>query len=635
MSFRGRLTLFFLLIVVLPMVAVAVLVSVVADDSRTGKADARLGASTETALALYDEQLAEGRGDARAAGRDEALADALRAGDPAEARVAAARLRRDLGVASVSVLDGSGDELASVGDPDGIAQSEIELRGPEGPIGNVSVAPISARTYVDEVERLTDSDVAVLRDGRELASTLDLGEADVPEGSGAQDFEQAGDEYRVDTVAPGGADPGVRLAVFAPRESGGLAATPPLVAGALAAFFAVAVFFVVLLLRSLQGQTREMLNAARRVGGGDFSQKVPVEGDDEMAGMAREFNKMSGRLSDQMDALRRQLVELERSVQRIGEAFASGLDRTALLQVAADTALSGCAAETCRVILSGHRWVEAGAAPSGDLNRALEEAQAPAARQRDAVSTQSGDAHALAIPLAGMSKGPGNEPVIAVGRSGARFDSAQSDLLHYLAGQAAVSVENIELHELVSEQAIRDELTGLANPRRFRELIVKEAVRAERFGHQLSLLLLDIDDFKQVNDTHGHLQGDEVLRTVGRILQQESRGVDEPARYGGKEFAVALPETGREGALEVAARIRAAIVASPISLIVGSGEIEVTASLGVATSAPGSAPDAKSLIAAADAALYQAKRRGKNRTVCAPGAPRNVPTQGQPVERRT
>ena len=76
-------------------------------------------------------------------------------------------------------------------------------------------------------------------------------------------------------------------------------------------------------------------------------------------------------------------------------------------------------------------------------------------------------------------------------------------------------------------------------------MITKEAARAERFGHELSLIMLDIDDFKQINDTYGHLQGDEVLRMVGRVLQTESRGVDEPARYGGEEFAVALPETGR------------------------------------------------------------------------------------------
>jgi diguanylate cyclase (GGDEF)-like protein len=139
--------------------------------------------------------------------------------------------------------------------------------------------------------------------------------------------------------------------------------------------------------------------------------------------------------------------------------------------------------------------------------------------------------------------------------------------------------------------------------------------------------MLDIDDFKRVNDTHGHPQGDEVLRTVGRILDAESRGIDEPARYGGEEFAIALPETGTRGALEVAERVRAAIAAATIPLIEGAGEIQVTASIGVA-SLPGLAADASDLIAAADGALYEAKRTGKNRVCVAAG------DTGAPAEER-
>jgi diguanylate cyclase (GGDEF)-like protein len=242
---------------------------------------------------------------------------------------------------------------------------------------------------------------------------------------------------------------------------------------------------------------------------------------------------------------------------------------------------------------------------------------------------------AYAAPLSGLGDGRPRDAAMAIARAGNSFDEAEREMLRYLCGQAAVSVENIDLHEQVSDQAVTDELTGLANPRRFRELIEKESVRAERFGHPLSLVLLDLDDFKQINDNYGHLQGNEVLRTVGRILMDESRGVDEPARYGGEEFIVALPETGRQGAVEVAERIRTAIAASRVPRVEGSGEIEITASLGVASVAPDAARDTKSLIAAADAALYRAKRSGKNRTECAPGAAQDVAAQGQPVERRT
>jgi diguanylate cyclase (GGDEF)-like protein len=124
--------------------------------------------------------------------------------------------------------------------------------------------------------------------------------------------------------------------------------------------------------------------------------------------------------------------------------------------------------------------------------------------------------------------------------------------------------------------------------------------------------MLDLDDFKQVNDTYGHLQGDEVLRMVGDVLRAESRGVDEPARYGGEEFAVGLPETGPEGAVEFAERVRDRIARTEIPKLGGGGSIRVTASLGVATAVANIDP--RTLIDAADQALYRAKRAGKNRT---------------------
>jgi diguanylate cyclase (GGDEF)-like protein len=204
-----------------------------------------------------------------------------------------------------------------------------------------------------------------------------------------------------------------------------------------------------------------------------------------------------------------------------------------------------------------------------------------------------------------------------VREGGAAFTAEEREVLRYLIGQASASIENVSLHELVAEQAVTDELTGLSNNRRFRDWIATEFARADRFGHELSLLILDIDDFKQVNDTRGHLQGDEVLRTIGEILRRESREIDEPARYGGEEFAVGLPETGLEGALEVAERIRTRIQLSEVRGVDGKGTVQVTASLGAA-SIPTSASDVTGLIAAADEALYRAKRAGKNRAERSP-----------------
>lgn len=636
-SFGRRLTFFFLLLVVLPMVFVAVLVDRVTTESSEGKADARLAGSLEAALGLYRDEIDEARKRVRGAARDPGLLAALRDQGKGAVREQTGRVLGERRLRALIVIDPSGDVIATAGSRNPVAGAEIAIRGRDGDLASLLGSTVSARSYVDRVRELTGSDAAVLRDGRPLATTLDLGESALPSGNGTANVSVADGRLRAATTQLGGAPESVRLAVFGPAPSGGIGATSPAVAAALAGFFALALLLILLLARGLRGQVREMFDAARRVGSGDFSRQVPVEGDDEMAGLAREFNKMSGRLSEQMGELRRQRAEVERSVQRIGEAFASGLDRLALLEIVAETALGACDAGAARVVLAGRGQLEAdaGDVDADGVGEALAKAIEQTLEDGKPSTNSSGGAVAIAEPIGGLAEAERHDAALAVARTGEPFDEADREMLRYLCGQAAVSVENIDLHELVSEQAVKDELTGLANPRRFRELFEKEAVRAQRFGHQLSLILLDIDDFKQVNDTHGHLQGDEVLRTVGRILQQESRGVDEPARYGGEEFIVVLPETGRDGALEVAERIRTAIAASRTPLIDRSGELEVTVSLGVASSPPDTASDTKSLVAAADAALYSAKRAGKNRTECAPAQSPGVAAQGQPLERRT
>lgn len=160
------------------------------------------------------------------------------------------------------------------------------------------------------------------------------------------------------------------------------------------------------------------------------------------------------------------------------------------------------------------------------------------------------------------------------------------------------------------EAAFTDHLTGLANLRRFERQFQREVARTERYGHPFCLLLIDIDNFKEVNDAHGHDAGDEVLRRVGNVIQAGTRGIDTDARIGGDEFAVILPETPLERGLEVAERLRAEIAAIETPT-------RVTASFGVAE-LPACAQGCDELRAAADAALYEAKRAGRNRIGSAP-----------------
>jgi diguanylate cyclase (GGDEF)-like protein len=158
-------------------------------------------------------------------------------------------------------------------------------------------------------------------------------------------------------------------------------------------------------------------------------------------------------------------------------------------------------------------------------------------------------------------------------------------------------------------------LTGLGNRGFFEQRLDEELSRADRYGHELSLIMIDLDDFKSFNDTHGHPSGDALLRGASDAVRESLRDMDVAARYGGEEFVVVLPETDILGALAVADRIRERV--EGCSVDVGAGErASRTASLGVAAW-PDDATGAAELVAAADEALYRAKHAGKNRVEAA------------------
>lgn len=161
--------------------------------------------------------------------------------------------------------------------------------------------------------------------------------------------------------------------------------------------------------------------------------------------------------------------------------------------------------------------------------------------------------------------------------------------------------------------AIKDGLTGLLNRREFNRQLQAEIERSHRYSQDCSLLMMDIDYFKKLNDTYGHQGGDEALKTVASLLQKEVRPVDRVARYGGEEFAVILPQTSSEGAEAVAERLRHAIATHTIA-VSEEQKINVTVSIGCAT-CPDNANSSESLISAADVALYTAKNSGRNRVV--------------------
>jgi len=163
--------------------------------------------------------------------------------------------------------------------------------------------------------------------------------------------------------------------------------------------------------------------------------------------------------------------------------------------------------------------------------------------------------------------------------------------------------------------ALTDPLTQTHNRRALMERLTSELERARRHALHLSVLMVDLDHFKAINDSYGHVVGDEVLRGVSRVLQREARAVDVVARFGGEEFLVVLPETGEEGAVALAERIRARVEETPPVTGGEYGWLRVTVSIGVATVPSPRVNSPEELIAVADEALYRAKAQGRNR-VC-------------------
>lgn len=176
--------------------------------------------------------------------------------------------------------------------------------------------------------------------------------------------------------------------------------------------------------------------------------------------------------------------------------------------------------------------------------------------------------------------------------------------------------ERKQMERKLASLAIHDPLTGLYNRRELDQQFADEVERARRYGRPLALLWLDVDEFKAINDRHGHLVGDDVLRALARLLQENIRNVDYAARYGGEELAVVMPEMGVDEAREAAARLRSLTSDRPL-VVDGAGAVRVTVSVGVAVF-PDHGGSADELLQAADEAMYAAKRLGRNR-ICVAG----------------
>jgi diguanylate cyclase (GGDEF)-like protein len=273
----------------------------------------------------------------------------------------------------------------------------------------------------------------------------------------------------------------------------------------------------------------------------------------------------------------------------VGNALAAGHDRDALLPVILDSAVAVTGASGARLVADGEELARSGATGVG--------------RPPLVFALSAGSGQEAQLVLEPPARGD--------------FDDEAVQLAEWLAGRASVALQNAHLHVMARRLASTDELTQLANRRHFDEALRAEVIRAERFGDPVAVVVADLDNFKEINDRHGHDVGDLVLQTFADVIRASVRDVDLPARYGGEEFMVLLPGTDAEGGRQLAERLRAAL--EDLEVATGGGvTVRVTSSFGVAGFPEESS--AAALLRAGDRALYRAKAAGKNAVVVAESA---------------
>jgi diguanylate cyclase (GGDEF)-like protein len=584
-SFKLRLVTYFMLLSLLPLVAATWAFSEVARRGETGSADARLSTALRVAVADHTEQVRD-----EAAGAANSLARATSVQRAFLTHNRAALIRTARAVPHSAFYSGS-ELLVGVRPPALSVAREAEVVTRTGKvIGRVSVfvpldgelvSGLRSRAGLERTDRFV-----LVADRKVIAPPGDGVGLDVPV-QRPRFIELNGVTYRaIGTQLVSGSHP-VLLVGLTPKSELDASAFDLLkrfIAFAVVALMAVGVLAYALG-RTIVRSLKDLAEAAGAVARGNFERRVPARGRDEFARLGRAFNDMAAQLELRLEQLAAERGRVRDAIARFGEALAATHDPYALLPVIVGSTVEATGAAGGRLVVEGQELARAGDPETGGKP--------------------------LAIPL--TSEGA-QSAILFLSPNGADFTDEARELAHWLGSQASVALENARLHRLVERQASTDGLTELPNRRHFEEALEGEIVRAERFAGSLSLVLADLDDFKQVNDRFGHQAGDDALRAFAEILRATVREIDLPARYGGEEFAVLLPQTDLEGAHRLAERLRRALVSRPLSA--GPGTLmAVTASFGVASYPASSSPAA--LFAAADEALYRAKRRGKNCVVSA------------------
>jgi two-component system cell cycle response regulator len=574
-GFKRKLVVYFLLLSLVPTAAVVWSFMSVSSRSETRTVDEGLQAGLRIALAGYQSRVDAASAAAARLARDRRFQVALQRHDR---RSLAAMVARVPG-ASVATGRIRIGRLPAQG-----VRREADVVTSHGLAGIVTVS-LRVDAHLAEALRaqagLTGGEVFAVLDGGEVAASSPRITGQVPLTSGRVATVRVGRARYRALVAPALADlPGVSFAVLSPQariDAANASARDRLLLGLLATVLLVALV-AYLEGRSIVRSVRGLSDTARAIARGSLGERVPVRGSDELAALGHAFNEMAEQLESRLDELEAERGRLRSAITRFGEALAATHDVDELLRVVVEAAVEGTGASGAVINAEG-------------------------------VSVRVGDprdgGEMIELPLS-----IGGETLGSLFLTGPGFDDDQRKTAASLASHAAVALENARLHRIVERQALIDGLTGIANRRQLEDAFVHEIARADRLGLPLTLVLADLDDFKTVNDRHGHAVGDDVLREFASVLRATVREADLAGRWGGEEFVLLLSGTDAVGGSHLAERVRASLNERSFSGRAGA-VVEVTCSFGVAQHRVSETD--RQLFAAADRALYEAKRRGKNR----------------------
>jgi len=678
-SLRARLTIAFVLVLALPLVAVMLLVRGAVGSEVRERAASRLRATQTAAPVLYRSLQSRASDLVRQAA--DRLARPESAGaftDPAAARRFADGARGSLGILVVrshlgAVLGTSSEPRAflrgatppSVGQlvrnasPGWVVLAEVVVSAQRGPSGSLVGGFWLDRSFADALPAqgpralvLVDGIVVASNDPAIRTAFRPSFRQDGPLVDA--DFGTASTRYEV--VAVDGplvqGVPSSHLSVVAYEARTAALGRAESLGTSLLIVFVVALLLGAgvawMLARIITRPLADMSDAASAIARGGVAGSIDASAPDEVGRLATAFNEVLGTMQERVADLQDSRDQVRRSVERLGEVLRSTHDLSKLLSVVLETAIAAVSARAGAVWLIAPSRTELALRVSRGLDASASEVR-PAIGEGIA-GTVARTRRPLLIPSATEAPAPARweprEPtVIAVpiesenqllgvivlyGRSLPQpFDAVDLDTVRSLARQAAVGVENVLLHQEAQRLSITDGLTSLWNYRYMNMRLAQEVERAIRFKRSLSVLVIDIDHFKQVNDRFGHQRGDAILAELANRIVSETRGqVDTVARYGGEEFVLILPETPLEGAKTVAEKVRESIAQTPFG---GEGEepITVTVSIGIAVFPQhGSKPP--TLVRSADQALYEAKGRGRDRVVTADELDKASPVADDP-----